>query len=140
MVFPHCKCDARKVGHVIVSISHSHIRLKACSEEGALEEQEHTFPWEIVEEHEADVEEEAFTFRYTREGKPPRWVRVYSKYVSHPQSCAVTQLQVAGQIQVKVMTLSLFCMCVIFQPISWFSYAFCNVTSNLQSSVIRSAW
>lgn len=82
VAFPHCKCDARKVGHVIVSISRSHIRLKACSEEGVLEDQEHTFPWEMVVQHEADVEEGAFTFQYTREGKSPRWVRVYSRYVS----------------------------------------------------------
>lgn len=80
--FPHCKCDARKVGHVIVTISSSDIRLKACSEEGVLEGQEHTFPWEMVCISEADIEEEAFTFQYTRESKPPRWVRVYSKYVS----------------------------------------------------------
>lgn len=81
VLFPHCKCDARKVGHVIVSISHSHIRLKACSDEGVLEDQEHTFPWEMVVQHEADMEEEALTFQYTREGKSPRWVRVYSLYV-----------------------------------------------------------
>lgn len=82
VVFPHCKCDARKVGHVIVAISRSHIRLKACTEDGALEEQEHTFAWDMVVQHEADMEEEAFTFQYNREGKSPRWVRVYSKYVS----------------------------------------------------------
>ena len=82
VVFPHCKCDARKVGHVIVAVGRSNIRLKACSEEGVLEEQEHTFPWDLVVQHEADVEEEAFTFQYSREGKSPRWVRVYSKYVS----------------------------------------------------------
>ena len=81
-VFPHCKCDARKVGHVMVSIGRSSIRLKACSEEGDLEDQEHTFQWEMVVDHHADIEEEAFTFQYMREGKPPRWVRVYSRYVS----------------------------------------------------------
>ena len=66
----------------MVTISRSSIRLRACSEDGDLEEQEHTFQWEMVVQHEPDVEEEAFTFQYTRESKPPRWVRVYSKYVS----------------------------------------------------------
>lgn len=36
----------------------------------------------MVNSYEADMEEEAFTFRYTREGKEPRWVKVFSPYVS----------------------------------------------------------
>ncbi len=82
VVFPHCKCDARKVGHVIVTINRYHIRLKACSDEGIPEEQEHTFQWDVIVKHEADIEEQAFTFQYTRDTKPPRWVKVHSKYVS----------------------------------------------------------
>ena len=82
VVFPHCKCDARKVGHVIVTISRYHICLKACTDEGIVEDQEHTFPWDMVVHHEADVEEQAFTFQYNRENKPSRWVRIYSQYVS----------------------------------------------------------
>ena len=80
--FPHCKCDARKVGHVIVILNAANIRLRACTEEGALEEQEHSFAWELVCQHEADMEESAFIFQYNREKKGPRWVRVYSPYVS----------------------------------------------------------
>jgi len=34
VVFPHCACDARKSGHVIVSISLSSFRLQACSDQG----------------------------------------------------------------------------------------------------------
>ena len=37
IVFPHCGCDARKTGHVIVAISPKSLRLKACTTEGALE-------------------------------------------------------------------------------------------------------
>ena len=33
-VFPHCACDARKSGHVIVSISLNSFRLQACSDQG----------------------------------------------------------------------------------------------------------
>ena len=80
--FPHCKCDARSDGHIIITISRSHIRLRACSEDGEEEEQEHMFSWDLVVEHEADMEEAAFTFQYTREGKKPRWVKIYSDYVS----------------------------------------------------------
>lgn len=34
VVFPHCACDARKSGHVIVSISLNSFRLQACSDQG----------------------------------------------------------------------------------------------------------
>ena len=80
--FPHCKCDARKVGHVIVTICLSSLKLKACSVEGELESQEHTFTWDMISNYEADLEEQAFTFQYAKEGKEPRWVRVYSPHVS----------------------------------------------------------
>ena len=33
-VFPHCACDARKSGHVIVSISIESFQLQACSDQG----------------------------------------------------------------------------------------------------------
>ena len=35
----------------------------------------------MLQDHEADLEEEAFIFRYNREGKPPKVVRVFSKHV-----------------------------------------------------------
>ena len=34
VVFPHCECDARKVGHVKLSISLHQLVLQACSTEG----------------------------------------------------------------------------------------------------------
>lgn len=66
---------------MIVTISSANIRLKACSEGGVAEDQEHTFSWEMVCQYEADIEEGAFTFQYTREKKAPRWVKVYTQYV-----------------------------------------------------------
>ena len=82
VTFPHCKCDARKVGHVIVTICLSNLKLKACTVEGELESQEHTFTWDMISNYEADLEEQAFTFQYAKGGKEPRWVRVYSPHVS----------------------------------------------------------
>lgn len=108
--FPHCKCDARKVGHVIMSIGRSCIRLKACTEEGVPEDQEHTFQWEMVARHEADVEDEAFTFQYTREGKSPRWVRVYSKYVS---LWAVELMDISGSYVMIFFPAYYYCSVVI---------------------------
>ncbi len=49
---------------------------------GVLESQEHVFTWSMVSNYEADLEEAAFTFQYAREGKEPRWVKVFSPYVS----------------------------------------------------------
>ena len=37
VTFPHCSCDARKNGHVVVTISLKNFRLQACTEEGDLQ-------------------------------------------------------------------------------------------------------
>ena len=34
IVFPHCECDARKVGHVKVSLTLQQLVLQACSTDG----------------------------------------------------------------------------------------------------------
>lgn len=36
----------------------------------------------MISNYEADLEEEAFTFQYTREGRDPSWVKVFTPYVS----------------------------------------------------------
>ena len=107
IVFPHCPCDARKTGHVILTLSLTHLRMKACSTEGVTEvpsppplpsppllyppsssqAQEHTFTWDMVSNYEADLEEQAFTFQYSREGKEARWVKVFSPFVSSLPVC-----------------------------------------------------
>lgn len=37
IIFPHCQCDARKEGHVIMSVSLRHLSLLACSTDGVSE-------------------------------------------------------------------------------------------------------
>ena len=32
--FPHCKCDAKKSGHIIMTVSANGLKLKACTEDG----------------------------------------------------------------------------------------------------------
>ena len=50
----------------------------------SLQLQSPSFSWDQITSYEADLEESAFTFLYTRgEGKDPRWVKVYSPFVSH---------------------------------------------------------
>lgn len=87
IVFPHCPCDARKTGHVILTLSLTHLRMKACSTEGVTEAQEHTFTWDMVSNYEADLEEQAFTFQYSREGKEARWVKVFSPFYRYMEEC-----------------------------------------------------
>lgn len=87
VVFPHCACDARKRGHVIVSISLNSFRLQACSDQGDKEDQEHTFNWEDLTNWEADDEAMAFCFEYSKGGKKPRWVKIYSQYFAFMNTC-----------------------------------------------------
>ena len=100
VVLPHCLSDARKSGHIIMAVGTDGFTLRACTEEGELEvggrererpilflnpqTQEHNFPWSMVPSYEADLEDCAFVFKVTREGKEPRWIRVYTPYVSLP--------------------------------------------------------
>ncbi len=44
--------------------------------------QKHTFTWSMIANYEADLEEQAFTFQYSKDGRDPSWVKVYSTYVS----------------------------------------------------------
>ncbi|XP_065060533.1 sorting nexin-27-like isoform X4 [Rhopilema esculentum] len=85
--FPHCLCDARKDGPIILSISLKNLQLKACQEDGTPLEQEHTFTWEEITSWEADEEAMNFMFEYQRAGKKPRQVRVRSPYYVYMQEC-----------------------------------------------------
>ncbi|RMX55202.1 hypothetical protein pdam_00014060 [Pocillopora damicornis] len=87
VVFPHCGCDARRTGHVIVSIGLNCFQLQACSSEGEKEEQEHTFNWEELTQWEADREAMAFCFEYKKGDKKPKWVKVYSTYYVYMNAC-----------------------------------------------------
>lgn len=37
VVFPHCACDSRKYGRVIISVGASNLKLNACTEDGVLQ-------------------------------------------------------------------------------------------------------
>lgn len=80
VMFPHCSCDARKDGHIRLVVSLSELKLQACDADGNSQDQEHSFPWDMVRDCEADLEEEAFIFRYNREGKSPKLVRIFSEH------------------------------------------------------------
>lgn len=37
VVFPHCACDSRKYGRVILSVGETNLKLHACTEDGILQ-------------------------------------------------------------------------------------------------------
>lgn len=82
VVFPHCSCDSRKDGHVIAAIGMKSFRLHACREDGFLESQVVEFEWSSIKEWEVDDEAVAFCFQYQKVDKNPRWVKIYTPYVS----------------------------------------------------------
>lgn len=82
IVFPHCACDSRKDGHVIVSIGASGLKLHACLEDGTLESQVVVLEWDSVRQWEIDEEGMAFCLKYNRQDKTPRWLKIFTPYVS----------------------------------------------------------
>ncbi|KAF6075965.1 sorting nexin 27 [Phyllostomus discolor] len=82
IIFPHCACDSRRKGHVITAISITHFKLHACTEEGQLENQVIAFEWDEMQRWDTDEEGMAFCFEYARGEKKPRWVKIFTPYVS----------------------------------------------------------
>jgi sorting nexin-27 len=80
LAFPHCACDSRKEGHVIAKVGANCFKLQACKEDGTPESQVIEFAWRDIQQWEADDEGMSFNFEYIREGKKPRWVKIYSSY------------------------------------------------------------
>lgn len=82
IVLPHCACDSRKEGHVVPAVGMKSFRLHACSEDGTLESQTVELQWDTIVRWESEEEEMAFCFQYSRNDKPPRWVKMLTPYVS----------------------------------------------------------
>ncbi|XP_013391119.1 sorting nexin-27 isoform X2 [Lingula anatina] len=87
VVFPHCPCDAKKEGHVIVRFSLENLKLQACQEDGSPETQVIEFPWSCIKQHEFDEEGMTCNFYYEREGKKARWVRIQSPHAMYMYEC-----------------------------------------------------
>lgn len=81
VVFPHCPCDSRKDGHVVVAVGTSGVKLHACREDGALESQVVELCWDSIRQWEADDEGIAFCVQYHRPDKSPRWLKIFTQYV-----------------------------------------------------------
>ncbi|ESO00935.1 hypothetical protein HELRODRAFT_192487 [Helobdella robusta] len=62
-IFPHCKCDARKDGHVITCVGLKGISLQACTANGQSEGQVVEFDWSDINSLEADQSALIFTYK-----------------------------------------------------------------------------
>ncbi|XP_066273941.1 sorting nexin-27-like isoform X1 [Branchiostoma lanceolatum] len=98
IAFPHCPCDSRKKGHVIVALTIEHFTLTACTDEGEPESQVITFSWEEMTQWEVDDEGMAFCFQYQRGEKKPRWVRIFSPHFVYMFDCFERIVQELGTV------------------------------------------
>lgn len=87
IVFPHCRCDSRRKGHVMAAISIQHFKLHACTEDGQLENQVIMFEWAEMHQWDTDEEGMAFCFEYIRGEKKPRWVKIFTPYFNYMHEC-----------------------------------------------------
>ncbi|KAI5725873.1 hypothetical protein M8J77_021161 [Diaphorina citri] len=86
--FPHCASDSRKSGgHVIPAISLAGFRLLAASEEGVQEGQAVEFEWTVVTQYEVEEDSGAFLLQYTRPGRSPRCIKLFSAYSVFLKEC-----------------------------------------------------
>lgn len=53
----------------------------ACHDDGSLESQIVELEWDAINRWESDEESMAFCFEYSRNGKAPRWVKIFTPYV-----------------------------------------------------------
>lgn len=82
VVFPHCSCDSRKEGHIVLAVGSAGVTLHACREDGTLESQVVQLQWDCIRQWEADDEAMAFCLKYNRPDKTPKWLKIFTPYVS----------------------------------------------------------
>ncbi|VDN21690.1 unnamed protein product [Gongylonema pulchrum] len=82
IVFPHCGCDSRKVGDVVLAVSFSQLTIRACDSEGNLQEDELFFDWSDVLQYKIVDDGTAFMFEYSRPSKKPKTVKFNTPFVS----------------------------------------------------------
>lgn len=64
--FPHCPCDSRKDGHVILSLSKQKISIQACTILGDKQEQIKKFLWTNVSDFGIDATDQIFHFNISK--------------------------------------------------------------------------
>lgn len=68
---------------MVAAVGMAAFKLHAAKEDGTLESQVVEFQWNTITRWEVDEDGMAFSFQYTRqENRPPRWLKVFTPYVS----------------------------------------------------------
>lgn len=93
IVFPHCPCDSRKHGHVIVVLSYTSFKLKACSREGECESQVVEFNYEDIERVDVDDEEMSFLIEVKVKAKANRKIKIYTGFYLYMYDCLLKAKQ-----------------------------------------------
>ncbi|XP_065220640.1 sorting nexin-27 isoform X2 [Planococcus citri] len=86
VVFPHCACDSRKYGRVIISIGEAGLKLQACTEDGASQNQTVEFTWLVIKSWEVDDEGGTFSFQYKRNDNLLS-IKFYTPYFAFLSDC-----------------------------------------------------
>ncbi|KAK7571089.1 hypothetical protein V9T40_014693 [Parthenolecanium corni] len=86
VVFPHCACDSRKYGRVIISVGASNLKLNACTEDGVLQNQTVEFAWSNIKSWETDEEGGTFSMQYERNDNVLS-IKFYTPYFTFLSDC-----------------------------------------------------
>lgn len=87
LVFPHCACSSRKNGHVIVILSYTHFKLRACSRDGVPETQLVEFAFDAVERCDVDHDEMSFLIEVQVANKPNRVITLSTGFYLYMHEC-----------------------------------------------------
>ena len=82
IVFPHCACDSRKDGHVILSVSFHKISIQACSLDGIKQDQIKNFAWPSVSDYGFDGDVFHFTISKSNSERKISLTTPFSNYIS----------------------------------------------------------
>lgn len=84
VIFPHCMCDSRKDGHVILSINVNKITIQACSTQGEKQDQIKNFSWANVSDY--GVEGDLFHFTISKNNSE-RKISVKTRFTDYMDQC-----------------------------------------------------
>ena len=89
VTFPHCPCDSRKEGHVILIITFNKIAIQACSTSGEKESQVKNFSWQHVSDFGSNEDDDVFHFTITKNNADRKisFKSPYSDYMQQVFDC-----------------------------------------------------
>lgn len=101
MVFPHCPCNSRKQGHIIVVLCSSCLKLEACSREGKKEDQIVEFQYKEIDSIGVDDEEMAFVLNVKLTNKPNKEIKVFTGFYLYMYDCVRKALDECKELKKK---------------------------------------